>query len=192
MDYRTLIPITTQTPGIVYPGKADEMWKVPQKFEVVIDDGSIPYEIGFVVGQPEGSTALAILSMRIKRIEQPIHSTGLRELHLPELLEQAIRLAAKYHTLDPDFGWATDETERNQPIPIDGFRQLTKRTERKNTPKQNEAQFAHQLVKKLKREGIPDWEQQACNELGISRSTLFRRLRADGYTGKQTPQKGKK
>ncbi len=192
MQYRTLIPITQQTPGVAYPGKADELWLVPQQFQVQIVDGSLPYEIGFIVGQHEGSTALAIIEMHIRRIEQPIHSTGLRELHLPELLEQAIRMAAKYHTLDPDFGWVIDETSRKQPIPIDGIRRITKNTKRNNSPKENEAVRALRLVEQLQRNGVPDWVKRACDELGVSRMTLYRRLSSAGYEGKLPQKKGKK
>jgi hypothetical protein len=193
MKLKTLIPITRQTPGVVYPGKADELWLVPQKFEVLVDDGSLPYELGFTVGQPDDSGTLAIIELHIYRITQPIHSTGLRELHLPELLEQAIRSAAKYLTKDNDFGgmWVIDETKASQPIPIDGFRKLTRRIERKNTPQENDAQFASRLVKQLKRDGVPDWEQQACNELGISRSTLFRRCRLADQLDETSTKGGK-
>lgn len=193
MKLKTLIPITRQTPGVVYPGKADELWLVPQKFEVLIDDGSLPYELGFTVGQPDDSGTLAIIELHIYRITQPIHSTGLRELHLPELLEQAIRSAAEYLTKDNTFDiWVIDNTKAKQPIPIDGFRYLTRRSDRNNSPKQSDAHFALQLVKQLKRDGVTEWEQQACNELGISRSTLYRRLSSAGYEGKLPQKKGKK
>jgi len=192
MKLKTLIPITRQTPGIAYPGKADEVWLVPQKFQVLIDDGSLPYEIGFTVGQPADSTTLAILQLDISRVNQPIHSTGLRELHLPELLEQAIRSAAIYLTKDDDFGWVIDETQRKQPIPIDGIRRVTKNTQRNNSPQETEAQRALRLVEQLQRDGVPDWVKRTCDELGVSRMTLYRRLSSAGYEGKLPQTRGKK
>jgi len=201
---RTVISATTQTPGVAIP-KADGegFWVVPPEFDAWFDE--LAYSVRLRVGVPPDSAAVAILQLEIHRrglssvhddnSSQPIHSAGLRELSLPEMLEAAIQAAAKFMT--PGFelnGMVISIAHGKQPkIPSSQVRAITKRTKRSNKPTQAAADRAYSIVKTLKANGYKDWVRRACGEIGVSRPTLFRLLAKTNYNKKSnTTKRGKK
>jgi len=196
--------MTTQTPGVAIP-KADGegYWVVPPEFDAWFDE--LAYSVRLRVGVPPDSTMVAILQLEIRRrglssihddnSSQPIHSAGLRELSLPEMLEAAIQAAAKFRRTGLETGgWLISfETSKKPKIPSSQVRAMTQRTKRSNKPTQAAADRAYSIVKTLKAAGVKEWARQAAFETGVSRPTLYRLLAMTNYNKKpKTNKRGKK
>ncbi len=195
--------MTAQTPGVAIPkGDGGEYWVVPREFDAWFDE--LAYSVRLRVGVPLDSAPITILQLEIRRRElrdikdmdstQPIHSSGLRELSLPEMLEAAIQAAAKFTTP----GFVSGDRIFNvkaghRKIPSSQIRAMTQRTKRSNKPTQAAADRAYSIVKTLKAQGYKDWARQACHEIGVSRPTLYRLLAMTNYNNKpNTTKRGKK
>jgi len=188
MDIRLLVEPSPTNPPLTFPDGNGGYWLVPPKFEATSTDDSLQYDIRLVIGKPPDTALLGILQLEVSRRTNasnvPIHAAGLRGLSLNELLEQAIREASHYLTHDEGFGGLMVTLPKPPSLPRSQVKKVTKGQARVDSPSDSDNLYAVQLVASYQGAGVTDWETRVLNELGISRMTLYRRLKAGGYKGK--------
>ena len=191
MEIRVLVEASPTNPPLTFPDGAGGYWLVPPKFEATSTDDSLPYDIRLVIGKPPDAALLGILQVELTRRTNgsnfPIHAAGLRGFSLNELFEQAIREASHYLTHDEGFGGLMVTLPKPESIPTSTKHRISRARNHDNS-------VAVAYVKELQAAGVADWATQTCNDFGISRATLYRRLKAGGYkvSTKQTKKRGTK
>ena len=193
MEIRVLVEASPTNPPLTFPDGNGGYWLVPPKFEATSTDDSLQYDIRLVIGKPPDAALLGILQVELTRRTNgsnfPIHAAGLRGLSLNELFEQAIREASHYLTHDEGFGGLMVTLPKPASLPRSQVKKL-----KVGRVKNHDNSVAVAYVKELQAAGVADWATQTCNDFGISRATLYRRLKAGGYkvSTKQTKKRGTK
>jgi hypothetical protein len=186
MEIRVLVEASPTNPPLTFPDGNGGYWLVPPKFEATSTDDSLQYDIRLVIGKPPDTALLGILQVEITRRTNgsnvPIHAAGLRSISLFELLDQAIREASHYLTHDEGFGGLMVTLPKPESIP-------TKTKHKISRARNHDNSVAVAYVKELQAAGVADWATQTCNDFGISRATLYRRLKAGGYKVSTKPTK---
>lgn len=191
MEIRVLVEASPTNPPLLFPDGAGGYWLVPPKFEATSTDVTLQYDIRLVIGKPPDTALLGILQVEITRRTNgsnvPIHAAGLRSISLVELFDQAIREASHYLTHDEGFDGLMVTLPKPESIPTSTKYKISRARNHDNS-------VAVAYVKELRAAGVADWVTQTCNNFGISRATLYRRLKAGGYkvSTKQTKKRGSK
>jgi hypothetical protein len=174
-----------------------EIWLVPAIYEAECDDNALPYRVHFWV-EINAETSLAEIA-RIDIYARPdgeaVHARGLRDLPLAAILQASVRAAATYLTWDDrlDGYVKTTPAKRPKPRAVSGATDRRARSpKRKNAPKASDADSIMQTVESLRRRGVADWVEQACKAHGVSRPTLYRRMRQWHRSNPQTKKRGKR
>jgi hypothetical protein len=186
MEIRVLVEASPTNPPLTFPDGNGGYWLVPPKFEATSTDDSLQYDIRLVIGKPPDTALLGILQVEITRRTNgsnvPIHAAGLRSISLVELFDQAIREASHYLTHDEGFGGLMVTLPKPESIPTSTKHKISRARNHDNS-------VAVAYVKELQAAGVADWATQTCNDFGISRATLYRRLKAGGYKVSTKPTK---
>jgi len=175
-----------------------EIWIVPAMFEAECDDDALPYRVRFAVEINPATSVAEIARLDIYQLidGEPVHAAGLRDLPLAAILRAAVRAAAIFYTKDAGLGGYVQTTPAKRPKARSVARATDRRAgakNRKNSPRATDAESVRQTVADLKRRGVRDWAGQACKAHGLSRATLFRRIKlADKSNPPKTKKRGKR
>ena len=172
----------------------DEIWLVPAIVEAECDDETLPYRLHFwIETNPATSvTEIARLDVYARPDGEAVHAAGLRDLPLAAIIRATVREAATYLTRDAALGGYVKTMPAKRPKARAVARATDRRAgaaRRKNSPLASDAESIRETVEALKRRGVRDWVGQACKAHGVSRPTLYRRLR---QSYRSNPPKTKK
>jgi hypothetical protein len=174
-----------------------EIWLVPAIYEAECADDALPYRVEFSVKVDPTTSLAEIVRLNIHARDggEPVHARGIRELPLAAILQASVRAVATYLTWDEGLDGYVKTTPAKRPKPrgVSGATDRRARSKkRKNTPKASDANSIMQTVESLRRRGVTDWVDQACKAHGVSRPTLYRRMRQWQITNPQRKKRGKR
>lgn len=176
---------------VVVPGDKGERWSVPIEYTARVDEPSAEYVVTIDVAHDPATHLAEIVRLIVERRGgQPVHATGLRRLHLAQMLKDCERAAASFETLDDELGvFVVDETRPTKHLPRRKIVRLTDPRSRANSITRADVELAVRIVEELRSRRVKDWVERACQQLDISRATLYRRLEAANYSADTRPTK---
>lgn len=185
--------------NLAIPGdNMGEIWIVPAMFEAECDDDALPYRVRFAVKINPATSVAEIARLDIYQLidGEPVHAAGLRHLPLAAILRAAVYEAATFYEMTESVGGYVETL----PAPRLTARSVARATDRragaknrKNSPSALDAEWVIQTVADFKRRGVRDWVDQACKVHGMSRATLYRRIKlADKSNPPKTKKRGKR
>ncbi len=171
-----------------------ELWLVPAIIEASCEDDALPYRIEYLIEINPATSIPEItrLDVYARPEGEAVHAAGLRNLSLASVVRETIRQAAEYLTKDDDLGGYVKTLPTKRPKARAVASAADRRgggARRKNSPAVTDAESVRQTVEDLQRRGVRDWVEQACKAHGLSRPTLYRRLR---QSHRSNPPKTKK